>query len=130
MNACPILPPDDIHLSPEIIHRLPETLRCAQSVFDRTGGLHAAARFDLGGKLECLREDSAALLELRTCSELPYDLAALRGAPLDYPLKIRENLGLGHPLVPIALVKWYTSLSPIASGPVTTAVVISGYVAE
>jgi FdhD protein len=57
VNACPILPPDDIQLSPEIIHRLPDTLRRAQSVFERTGGLHAAARFDLGGQLECLRED-------------------------------------------------------------------------
>ena len=57
VNACPILPPDDIQLSPEIIHRLPDTLRCAQSIFERTGGLHAAARFDLRGKLECLRED-------------------------------------------------------------------------
>jgi hypothetical protein len=80
--------------------------------------------------LKCLREDSAALLELRAFSELPNDLATRRDTPFDYALEIRENLGLGHPLVPIALVKWYTSLSPIASGPVTTAVVISGYVAE
>jgi hypothetical protein len=55
--------------------------------------------------LECLREDSAALLELRAFSELPNDLAALRGASLDYLLEIRENLCLSHPLVPIALVK-------------------------
>ena len=57
VNACPILPPDDIQLSPEIIHRLPDALRQAQNIFESTGGLHAAARFDLRGDLECLRED-------------------------------------------------------------------------
>ncbi|MEI9976735.1 MAG: formate dehydrogenase accessory sulfurtransferase FdhD [Ignavibacteriota bacterium] len=57
VNACPILPPDDIVLSPEIIHRLPDALRRAQSIFESTGGLHAAARFTLQGELQCLRED-------------------------------------------------------------------------
>jgi FdhD protein len=56
-NTCPVLPPDDIQLSPEIIHGLPDSLRSAQSIFESTGGLHAAARFDLRGTLECLRED-------------------------------------------------------------------------
>jgi len=40
-----------------VIHRVPETLRAAQAVFDRTGGLHAAALFDTEGNLLCLRED-------------------------------------------------------------------------
>ena len=40
-----------------VIHRLPATLRAAQAVFDRTGGLHAAALFNVGGDLLCLRED-------------------------------------------------------------------------
>jgi FdhD protein len=40
-----------------VIHRLPETLRAQQAVFDRTGGLHAAALFDIHGHLLCLRED-------------------------------------------------------------------------
>jgi FdhD protein len=40
-----------------VIHRLPETLRTEQVVFDRTGGLHASAMFDINGNLLCLRED-------------------------------------------------------------------------
>ena len=40
-----------------VIHRLPKTLRAAQDVFERTGGLHAAALFNVDGGLVCLRED-------------------------------------------------------------------------
>jgi FdhD protein len=36
---------------------LPETLRGAQSVFDRTGGLHAAGLFDMAGQALLVRED-------------------------------------------------------------------------
>jgi FdhD protein len=40
-----------------VIRQLPDTLRVEQSVFDRTGGLHASALFDIHGNLLCLRED-------------------------------------------------------------------------
>jgi FdhD protein len=36
---------------------LPDRLRAAQGVFEKTGGLHAAAFFDRGGKLLAVRED-------------------------------------------------------------------------
>ncbi|MGZ8490760.1 MAG: formate dehydrogenase accessory sulfurtransferase FdhD [Gemmatirosa sp.] len=39
------------------IHGLPDVLRSAQAVFDRTGGLHAAALFDADGRLHGVRED-------------------------------------------------------------------------
>ena len=50
-------PNPDFRLDPEILVRLPETLRESQAVFGRTGGLHAAALFDATGKLLVLRED-------------------------------------------------------------------------
>jgi FdhD protein len=42
---------------PEIIHGLPHALRSSQNVFDRTGGLHAAALFNTAGEMDGLRED-------------------------------------------------------------------------
>jgi FdhD protein len=47
----------DVAIDPEVIARLPETMRAAQATFDRTGGLHAAALFDAAGRLIVLRED-------------------------------------------------------------------------
>ena len=41
----------------DLIHRLPDLLRDSQSVFDRTGGLHASALFNLHGELDIVRED-------------------------------------------------------------------------
>jgi FdhD protein len=48
---------DTTRLDPETLAKLPETLREAQRVFERTGGLHAAGLFDAEGTLLALRED-------------------------------------------------------------------------
>jgi FdhD protein len=50
-------PNRDFRISPEILCRLPERLRVEQAVFERTGGLHAAALFSAQGELIALRED-------------------------------------------------------------------------
>ena len=53
-----IEPPNpNLRLDPEILCRLPETLREAQAIFGRTGGLHAAGLFDTRGEMVALRED-------------------------------------------------------------------------
>ncbi|MDJ1132668.1 formate dehydrogenase accessory sulfurtransferase FdhD [Streptomyces iconiensis] len=44
-------------ITPETLALLPDRLRAAQRVFDRTGGLHAAGLFSAGGELLDLRED-------------------------------------------------------------------------
>ena len=55
-KGCPILT-DDWLVNPNIIYNLPEQLKTAQSVFNQTGGLHAAALFNPEGTLLKLRED-------------------------------------------------------------------------
>lgn len=49
--------PEGLTISPEKLSALPERLRQAQAVFDKTGGLHAAALFDSPGNLLSLHED-------------------------------------------------------------------------
>ena len=57
VQGCPVLPKSTPRVQPSVIHNLPETLRHQQAVFERTGGLHAAALFDPDGNLVLLRED-------------------------------------------------------------------------
>lgn len=48
---------DRLRLTAELLATLPDQLRDAQRVFDRTGGLHAAALFSASGELLVVRED-------------------------------------------------------------------------
>jgi FdhD protein len=48
---------DTVRVSTGVLSHLPDAMRHAQRVFDRTGGLHAAARFSAAGDLLDLRED-------------------------------------------------------------------------
>jgi len=48
---------DPLELSLDLLASLPDRLRAAQLVFDRTGGLHAAGLFSADGELLLLRED-------------------------------------------------------------------------
>jgi FdhD protein len=55
VHCAPI--PDGPVVAPAVLTALPDELRRAQSVFDRTGGLHAAALFEPSGRLILSRED-------------------------------------------------------------------------
>jgi FdhD protein len=53
-----LMPPArDVRLAPEVLRGMTETLRAGQTVFGRTGGLHAAGIFDLDGRMLAIRED-------------------------------------------------------------------------
>jgi FdhD protein len=53
----PIADTPPVRVSPALLASLPDRLRAAQRVFDRTGGLHAAGLFSPEGELLDLRED-------------------------------------------------------------------------
>ena len=53
----PIADTPPVSVTPELLADLPDRLRASQRVFDRTGGLHAAALFTEDGELVDVRED-------------------------------------------------------------------------
>lgn len=55
--ACHFPIPGHPQLTPQTLHRLNPLLLESQAMFEKTGGLHAAALFDAAGNLALLRED-------------------------------------------------------------------------
>lgn len=55
--AWPVEHSGSMRIAPELLAALPSRLRAAQQIFDRTGGLHAAALFSADGELLAVRED-------------------------------------------------------------------------
>ncbi|NUT29107.1 MAG: formate dehydrogenase accessory sulfurtransferase FdhD [Streptomyces sp.] len=53
----PVADTPPVRVTPDLLAALPDQLREAQRVFDRTGGLHAAGLFSPDGELLDLRED-------------------------------------------------------------------------
>ncbi|MCP2318724.1 FdhD protein [Nocardia amikacinitolerans] len=51
------IPADSLAVDPSALAAMPETLRARQSVFDATGGLHAAGLFTADGTALAVRED-------------------------------------------------------------------------
>ena len=56
-TVCPARNPDTLAIDSSILCELPARARQSQSLFELTGGLHAAALFDSSGKLQSIRED-------------------------------------------------------------------------
>src|SRR5205085_1481538 len=50
VQGCTLLPRTGLRIRSAMIPELPQRLRKDQAVFDRTGGLHAAALFDSSGE--------------------------------------------------------------------------------
>lgn len=55
--VCPQRPSTALKVSADFVLQLPDALRQAQAIFERTGGLHATALFGADGRLLMLRED-------------------------------------------------------------------------
>ena len=55
--VCPPRIENEFVIDPALLYTFPERLRSAQTVFNCTGGLHAAGLFDSAGALHSLRED-------------------------------------------------------------------------
>lgn len=55
--GCAAVPDGTLSVQEAEVRALPDRLRSAQHVFDRTGGIHAAGLFDAEGRIVLVRED-------------------------------------------------------------------------
>jgi FdhD protein len=56
-TVCPPRSANRLRVAARLLYTLPDKLRAAQDVFERTGGLHASGIFDAEGNLHGIRED-------------------------------------------------------------------------
>jgi FdhD protein len=56
-TVCPPRRKNTFNIDAQILYKLPDRLRAAQSLFNRTGGIHGAALFNASGNLLSARED-------------------------------------------------------------------------
>jgi FdhD protein len=56
-SVCPPRSRNEFTIDAKTLYSSPDRLRAAQGIFERTGGLHAAALFDADGAMDSLRED-------------------------------------------------------------------------
>ena len=78
---------DRAQVDPRVLATMPETLRAHQKVFDRTGGLHAAALFTAHGHLLVVREDVGR----HNAVDKVIGWAALSRVPLICPCSVRQR---------------------------------------
>jgi FdhD protein len=57
VRGCEAIPDEGLAVDAAVLTGLPDKLRAEQGLFDRTGGIHAAGRFDEAGELVSVRED-------------------------------------------------------------------------
>jgi FdhD protein len=83
-TVCPPRRRNTFAVSADVLYTLPARLREAQSVFDRTGGLHGAGLFNADGTLLALREDVGRhnAVDKLLGAEFLADRTPLRGALL------------------------------------------------
>jgi FdhD protein len=106
VRGCEQLPDEGLSLDPAILSDLPGRLRARQGVFDRTGGIHAAGRFDELGELVSVREDvgrhnavDKIVGEAFLAGELPLGRAVLAVSGRTSFEIMQKALAAGIPLV-------------------------------
>jgi FdhD protein len=112
LKARAVAPPNpDFEVDPELLTRLPATLRQAPRVFGRTGGLHAAGLFDAKGRLLLVRED----IGRHNAVDKAIGMALLRGElPLSERILLVSGRG-GFEIVQKALVAGLPVLASVSA---------------